>query len=134
MFSIVLGWEAFKDWLSATVHLTHHDLHLVLGVGLTLGFGWALRRPLGAWAPLLIVLGLELLNETSDFTRYYVSNWPWTPTDTLIDIAITILPPLAIVLAARWESEHFRRFRRRPRAVIRIAVADTGTDRSPPGR
>jgi hypothetical protein len=113
MFSIVLGWEAFKDWLSATVHLTHHDLHLLLGVGLTLGFGWILRRPLGSWVPLLMVLALELLNETSDFARYYVSQWPWTPKETLVDIAITILPPLAIVLAARWESEHFRRFRRR---------------------
>ena len=112
MFSIVLGWEAFKDWLSATVYLTHHDLHLVLGLGLTLGLGRLLRRPLGSWLPLLIVLALELLNEISDFARYYVSNWPWTPGETLVDIAITMLPPLAIVLAARWESARIRRRRR----------------------
>lgn len=129
MFSIVLGWEAFKDWLSDTVHLTHHDLHLILGVGLTLGFGWILRRPLGSWLPLWIVLALELLNETSDFLRYYFDHWPWTPKETLIDIAITILPPLTIVLAARWESEHFRRFRRRPRHVIQVRSGDTLAER-----
>ena len=118
MFSIVLAWEAFKDWLSATLHLTHHDLHLILGLGLTLGIGRVLRRPLGSWLPVSIVLMLELFNEISDFARYYVSHWPWTPTETLIDIAITIAPPLAIVLAARWESEHFRRFKRRQRLTV----------------
>lgn len=114
MFSIVLGWEAFKDWLSATVHLTHHDLHLILGLGLMLGFGAILRRPLGSWLPVLIVLGLELLNETSDFARYYFSGWPWTPRETLVDIAITMLPGLAIVLAARWDAASVRRRQRIP--------------------
>ena len=118
MFWIVLGWESFKDWLSAKVHLTHHDLHLVLGIGLVLGLGWLLRRPLGSWLPLLIVLALELLNELSDFVRYHVSNWPWTPRATLIDIAITVVPPLLILLAARWNSAHFHRFKRRQRFVI----------------
>lgn len=118
MVAIVLGWETFKDWLSATLHLSHHDLHLILGLGLTLGFGRVLRRPLGAWLPLGIVAALELLNETSDFARYYLSDWPWTPWETLVDIVITLLPALAIVLAARWDSEHFRRFRRRRRFTV----------------
>jgi hypothetical protein len=104
MFSIVLAWEAFKDLLSVTVHLSHHDLHLILGVGLTLCLGPVLRRPLGSWLPWFIVFALELLNETSDFVRYYVSNWPWTPRETLIDIAITVLPVLPIILAARLET------------------------------
>jgi hypothetical protein len=109
MFSIVLAWEGFKDWLSATVHLSHHDLHLILGVGLTLALGPVLRRPLGSWLPLFIVFALELLNETSDFVRYNVGNWPWTPRETLIDIAITVLPVLPIVIAARWETARARR-------------------------
>lgn len=103
MFQIVLAWEAFKNWLSDTLVLTHHDFHLLLGVGLTLGLGWVLRRPLGSWLPLGIVLALELVNEAFDFTRYYVDSYPWGPGPMLFDIAITILPPLAIVLAARWE-------------------------------
>lgn len=122
MFSIVLDWEAFKDWLSSSVHLTHHDLHLLLGVGLTLAFGRILRRPLGSWLPLLIVAALEMINETSDFTRYYVSKWPWTPLPTLIDIVLTLLPPLAIVLAARWNSHNFRHFRQRRTIAVQIQV------------
>ena len=109
MTFIVESWEAFKDWLSTTVHLTHHQLHLVLGVLLLLAVGRLLRRPLGAWLPLLIVLGLELVNELLDFTRYRVANWPWTPRETLIDIAITMAPPLALVVIARLLSTRRRR-------------------------
>lgn len=104
MFKIVLGWEAFKVWLTTETTLSHHDYHLLLGVLLTLGFGWLLRRPLGSWLPLLIVLALELVNEVLDFVRYYVDHYPWGPGPMLIDIALTMVPPLAIVLAARWEA------------------------------
>ena len=118
MFAIVLMWEDFKVWLSATTGLTHHDYHLILGVGLTLMLGWLLRRPLGSWLPWLIVLALELINETFDFVRYYVPGWPWTPKETVIDIAITMLPVLPILLVARWDSMHFYRFRRRRRYTV----------------
>jgi hypothetical protein len=100
----VLGWEAFKDWLSASTGLTHHDYHVLLGIVLTLGLTWLLRRPLGSWLPLLIVLALELLNEASDFTRYYVAGWPWEPEPTLVDIALTMAAPLVIVTIARLTS------------------------------
>lgn len=121
MFEIVLAYEVFKTWLSDTLGLTHHDLHLMLGVALTLGIGRLMREPLGSFRPLLVVLALELVNEAFDFTRYYVDSYPWGPGPMLVDIAITVLPPLAIVLAARWESPHYRRFRRRalaPGAVV----------------
>ena len=103
MFEIVLAWEAIKVWLTEALPLTHDDYHLILGVLLTLGLGWALRRPLGSWLPLMIVFALEMINETFDFMRYYVDGWPWGPGPMLSDIALTMLPPLAIVLAARWE-------------------------------
>jgi hypothetical protein len=122
MVAIVLDWEMVKVWLSATSGLTHHDFHLLLGVLLTLGFGWVLRRPLGSWLPLILVLGLELINETFDFVRYYVDSYPWGPGPTLVDIALTMLPPLAIVLAARWDSLDFYRLRRRPRGTIAVAL------------
>ena len=107
MFRIVLYWEEFKDWLSASTGLTHHDYHVLLGIGLTLGFTWLLRLPLGSWVPLVFVLSLELVNEAFDFTRYYVSGWPWEPGPTLIDIVLTMAAPLVIVLAARWTSPAF---------------------------
>lgn len=122
MFALVLDWEKFKVWLSAASGLTHHDIHLLLGVLLTLGFGSLLRRPLGSWLPLLLVFGLEMINEAFDFTRYYVDSYPWGPGPTLVDIALTMLPPLAIVLAARWDSQDFYRLRRRPRATIRVVL------------
>ena len=48
VFKIALAWESFKVWLTDTLPFTHHDYHLLLGVLLTLGFGWVLRRPLGS--------------------------------------------------------------------------------------
>ncbi len=122
MIALVLDWEMFKVWLSATSGLTHHDFHLLLGVLLTLGFGWVLRRPLGAWLPLILVFGLELVNEAFDFIRYYIDSYPWGPGPMLVDIALTMLPPLAIVLAARWDSPDFYRFRRRPRSTIAVRL------------
>ena len=113
MFGIVLDWEQFKVWLTATTGLTHHDYHLLLGVLLTLGFGILLRRPFGSWLPLLVVLVLELTNELFDFIRYYVDSYPWGPGPMLVDIALTMVPPLAIVLAARWSTPPFHRLRRR---------------------
>lgn len=103
----VLGWEACKDWLSTTTGLTHHDWHVLLGLALTLAFTWALRRPLGSWLPLLLVLALELVNEAFDFTRYYVAGWPWEPGPTLVDIALTMAAPLVITSVVRMTSPHF---------------------------
>ena len=106
MFAI-LEWEAVKDWLSGSTGLTRDAYHLLLGIGLTLGLTWLLRRPLGSWLPLLIVLALELVNEAFDFTRYHVAGWPWEPGPTLVDIALTIAPPLVIVVTARLTSPCF---------------------------
>jgi len=123
MFALVLDWEAFKVWLTATTGLSHHDYHLLLGVLLTLGIGALLRCPLGSWIPLMIVFALEMVNEASDFTRYYVDAYPWGPGPMLLDIALTMAPPLAIVLAARWDSPYFHRFRRRRVHTIPVTMA-----------
>lgn len=119
MFAIVLDWEMFKVWLSATLDISHHDIHLILGLALTFGFGWILRRPLGSWLPLGIVLVLELINEAFDFIRNLVPGWPLLPGEAAIDIAITILPALAIILAARWNSRHYYHFRRRKQITVK---------------
>lgn len=121
MFALVLDWENFKVWLSAATGLSHHDWHLILGLVLTFGIGRLLRRPLGSFVPLGIVLALELVNEVFDFIRNLVPGWPLQPGAAAVDVAITILPALGIVLAARWNSTdyyHFRR-RRRQRYVVR---------------
>ena len=101
MFAIVLSWEAFKDWLAATIHVTHWDLHVIVGVSLFKLFGRLTHRPLTSFLPLLPVAGLEAINEAFDFGRYVMSGWPWTPRSTLIEIALTLLPSMAIIAAAR---------------------------------
>ena len=122
MFGLVLDWEDFKVWLSRTSGLSHHDWHLILGLGLTFGLGRMLRRPLGSFVPIGVVLALELVNEAFDFIRYRIDSYPWGPGPMLVDIALTMLPPLAIVLAARWDSLDFYRFRRRPRGMIKVTL------------
>jgi len=93
----VLGWERFKDWLSASVHLTHHELHVLAGLALFIVSARLLRRPLRSVLPLVPVAVLELINEGSDFARYYTSGWPWTAHETLVDIALTLMPPFLLV-------------------------------------
>ena len=107
--------------MTATTGLSHHDWHLLLGVLLTLGFTWLLRLPLDAWAPLLIVLALELVNEAVDFTRYHIDGYPWAWSDDDRYRAHNAVP-LAIVLVARWDSLDFYCFRRRPHGMIRVAL------------
>ena len=97
----VLAWERFKDWLSAAVHLSHHQLHVVVGLLLFVAFAHLLRRSVRSVVPLLAVAVLEALNEVSDFARYYFSGWPWTAHETVVDVELTLAPPLALLVVAR---------------------------------
>ena len=79
-------------------------LPLVGRIGLAAIFllsGWLLRKPFGSLTPWAIVAVLELANEASDFTRYYVSGWPWTATNTIEDIVNTLFWPTVLVLLFR---------------------------------
>lgn len=105
MRAVVLGWEEVKVWLSATSGVSHHGFHLILGLALTLAFTRLLRVSLGSLVPVTLVLILELVNEAFDYTRYRIDSYPWGPAPMLVDIAITVGPPLLIVLAARWETD-----------------------------
>jgi hypothetical protein len=98
---IVLAWESFKDWFSFSVHLTHHELHVVIGLVLFLVFSRLFRVSLASFLPLAPVALLELLNETSDYVRYRIDDWPWTPGPTLLDIALTLGPSVALILVVR---------------------------------
>ena len=97
-FDMVLDWEATKDWLSSELHVSHAVLHIHLGLVIYLLSSLLLRRPLSSLLPWLTVVLLELANETSDFVRYYVSGWPWTPTNTIEDIVNTLFWPTILVV------------------------------------
>lgn len=102
---VVLAWESFKDWLSLGVHLTHHELHVVVGLLIFVAAAKLLRRRLSSFVPLLPVATLEAANETSDYARYMLDRWPWTAYETVIDIVLTLGPPILLILTmrlARW--------------------------------
>ena len=101
MLTIVLAWEAFKDWLAASAHLTHWNLHVILGLGFFVLFALVLRRRLSSFVPLLPVALLEGGNELLDFLRAWLPHWRWNGRDTLIEIALTLVPPLALALFVR---------------------------------
>ena len=94
-------WERAKDWLAATFHVTHWTIHVVVGLALLVVFGRLLRVPLRSPWPLLPIALLEAINEAVDFARFHVSHWRWTPTPTLIEIALTLVPPATVVVMAR---------------------------------
>lgn len=100
-----LLWTVTKDWLSAMLHLTHTDLHLVLGIVVTLLFGRLLRRPLTSWLPLLPVAVLEFINEGLDAltTRLTSAGQRWF--ETMVGVAATLLPSALIIAAARVEAK-----------------------------
>lgn len=104
-------WEYAKDWLAFTFHVTHWTLHVIVGLGLFLLFKRLLRVPFSSMMPLLPIAALEAANEAVDFTRFYVSNWPWTPRSTMIEVALTLVPPSAIIGVARWREQALRRSR-----------------------
>ena len=101
MLSLVLAWETFKDWLSKTVGLTHWDLHIIIGLALLFGLGRIMRRPLRSFLPLLPIALLELGNEMLDFLRTVYGAWYWNWPDTIVEIGLTLGPPLLVILCAR---------------------------------
>lgn len=101
MLSLVLAWENFKDWLSNTIGLTHWDLHVIIGLVLLIVFGRIMRRPLGSFMPLVPIALLELGNETLDFLRTVYGAWYWNWPDTIVETALTLGPPLLVIVCAR---------------------------------
>lgn len=97
----VLDWTATKDWLSGTLHLSHDMLHVHVGMAIFVLASLVLRRPIGLLPPLLLLLGLETLNELSDFMRYRIGGWPWTPWPTVADYIDTLLWPAVLTLLFR---------------------------------
>ena len=100
-YPFLLAWEWFKDWLSATVHLSHNSLHVVCGLAIFLIVGRLLRKRLSSFWPLAPVALLEAANETMDYSRYAADHWPWRWGPTILEVFLTLLPPLTVILLAR---------------------------------
>lgn len=100
LFTVVLAWEAAKERLALSIHFSHEALHVLVGVMLFMLSAVVMRRPVRSLRPIVPVAVVELINEAFDFTRYYVSEWPWSPQSSMIDVALTLLPPTMIALTA----------------------------------
>jgi hypothetical protein len=103
-YRALLGWEWFKDWLSTTAGLSHHALHVVAGLAILAAGSVIFRRPLSTPWLLLPVAAFEAANEAMDYSRYAADAWPWTWGPSIAEAALTLAPPLLVVLLARWRA------------------------------
>lgn len=97
---LVLGWEACKDWLSATLHMPHLALHGIVGVLVPPAVLLATRRPVSSVLPLAVVAALEAGNETLDYARYALAGWPWQARASAIEALVTVAPAVALLVVA----------------------------------
>ena len=94
-------------WYQAKLMIEHASgismdaLHVLVGVLLQLLFAAVLRTSLKSWWPWLVLLALLLMNEAGDL---WVERWPVPAMqfgEGLKDVALTMLLPTVLLLAAR---------------------------------
>lgn len=88
---------------------SHATMHVHAGLAIYLLVQLAVRTRRGSMVALHVVFLLEMGNEVLDRLAHGAWNWP----DTLADIALTMMWPVAITLVsqyrrARWERLHRR--------------------------
>jgi len=96
----ISGYEAAKDWLVPSSQDERSLLHIHLGMGIFMAGVVFSKRWLRSGRAVLLLLTLELLNETADIA----SAWPdirrWRIIDTASDIFNTMLWPSILWAAA----------------------------------
>ena len=99
---------AAVDWYQLKLFVQHASgfsmdaLHVIGGVALQLAIAFVCRTSLARPLPLLALLGLELVNEASDFR---VERWPDPAMqfgESAKDVILTLLVPALLFLIARW--------------------------------
>lgn len=93
--------EAVKDIIRAATGVPDAALHVLLGLGVYFLCVLIFRLPLRSWWPLLIVLGLQLINEVSDAIGDLPRRNGIEVRGTILDTAMTLLLPTIIVLVAK---------------------------------
>jgi hypothetical protein len=100
---------AIKDAVSAATSLSRDALHLLAGLGAHVVLVLLFRSWLGAWWPLLLILGAELANEGFDLAY---ETWPeeereaqWM--ESVKDIITTLLLPVTLLLLSRFAPRLF---------------------------
>jgi hypothetical protein len=102
------SWHQAKLFLEHAVSVSNDALHVVLGVLVQMIAGLLLRRPLSAWTPWVAALVVTLWNEAVDLWN---EQWPEAGMqygESAKDLALTMLLPTALLLAARLRPDLFR--------------------------
>jgi hypothetical protein len=103
------SWYDAKLFLEHGVSVSNDALHVVLGVLVQLIAGLLLRRPISSLTPWLVALALTVWNETVDLSSEHWPNAAMQYGESAKDLALTMLLPTALLLAARLRPDLFRR-------------------------
>ena len=102
------SWHQGKLFIEHAVQISHDSLHLIVGVLVWLVLALVSRRPITSWIPWLWVLAFILWNETVDL---WTERWPDAGMqygEGAKDVALTMLLPTVLMLAARARPDLFR--------------------------
>lgn len=102
------SWHQAKLFLEHSVAVSNDALHVILGVVVQLIAALLLRRPVSALTPWLAALAITIWNEAVDL---WSDQWPHAGMqygESAKDVALTMLLPTALLLAARLRPDLFR--------------------------
>ena len=103
------SWYQAKLFLEHSVTVSSDALHVMAGPLVQLVAALLLRRPISSFAPWLVLAACTILNETVDLT---VERWPEIAMqlgESAKDLALTMLLPTLLLVAARLRPDLFRR-------------------------
>ena len=110
--SAIGTWYEGKLYIENALAISNDALHVVLGFVAWIGLATVLRRPLTSWLPFAGLAIVLLWNEVVDLC---VEQWP-DPVqqygEGAKDVALTLIVPTLILLAARYRPQLFRVARR----------------------
>lgn len=106
---IPASYHAVIDSIVALFGASHATMHVHVGLALYLAVQLMVRTRRGSMTALHVVAAAELVNECMD--RAYSGSWNWH--DTLSDVVLTLMWPVAITLVsqirrAAWERRYMR--------------------------
>ena len=102
------SWHQGKLFIEHAVSISHDSLHLIVGVLVWVAVALVSRRSLTGWVPWAWTFAFIFWNETVDL---WVERWPDAGMqfgEGAKDLALTMLLPTLLMLAARARPDLFR--------------------------
>jgi hypothetical protein len=102
------SWHEGKVFLEHSLTISHDALHILVGVAVWLVLAAVLKRGIGSWLALGLLLALTLWNEAVDLST---EHWPGRAHqlgEGAKDVLLTLSVPVLLMLAARIRPGLFR--------------------------